>query len=133
MDTGTVLSNQIFQERYTITRLRNHPYDNSLLAQCQGNYIVIFSRDRPYKMNKHKRFEGHKLLGYNIGFDISSDGQIIYSGSSDGRLYCYDYQSGKRFDTKPTDLDVILDVDCHPILPSTVAMSAWNGSLSVWS
>lgn len=130
--TGTVLSNQIYQERYTVTRLGIHPWDNQLLAQSNGNYIALFSLQRPYKMNKHKRFGCHKVEGYNIGFDISPDGQLVYSGSADGKVYCYNYQKGIPVQTISTGLPIILDVVCHPVLPSTLAMSSWDGTVQVW-
>ncbi|XP_045186364.2 WD repeat-containing protein 25-like [Mercenaria mercenaria] len=130
--TGVVLSNQIYQERFTLARLQLHPRDNQILAQSNGNYIAIFSLQRPYKMNKHKRFEGHKLQGYNIGFDVSPDGQIVYSGSADGKICCYNYQSGKCLRTISTGLPVVMDIACHPLLPSTIAMSSWDGTVQVW-
>lgn len=131
-NTGIVLSNQIYQERFTLTRLQIHPDGNQLLAQSNGNYISLFSLQHPYKMNKHKRFEGHKLQGYNIGFDISPDGQTMYSGSADGKLYCYNFQSGRQLRSVNTGLPVVMDIACHPLLSSTVAVSSWDGTVQVW-
>ncbi|XP_050404910.1 WD repeat-containing protein 25 isoform X1 [Patella vulgata] len=129
--TTSILSNQIYEERYTCNRLKLHPQDaNSFLAQSQGGYIAIFSTNRPFKMNKSKRFEGHKLLGRNIGFDISSDGDIVISGSCDKTLYCYSYKTGKPFKTIETTLDYT-DVAFHPVLASTVLTSSWNGQLEL--
>ena len=51
----------LLKERYTISRLKLHPSDGNFLAQSNGNYIAVFSGTRPYKMNKGKRFEGHKV------------------------------------------------------------------------
>lgn len=51
----------LFQERYTVTRLCLHPKLNQFIAQTQGSYAAIFSTERPYKMNKNTRFEGHKV------------------------------------------------------------------------
>lgn len=130
--TGTVLSNQIYQERYTVTRLVIQPRDNQLLAQSNGNYIAVFSLQRPYKMNKYKRFEGHKVQGYNIGFDVSGDGQMIYSGSADGKVYVYSYQTSKILRTINTGLPVVMDIVCHPLLQSTIALASWDGTVQVW-
>lgn len=49
------------QERYSCTRLKLHPTSGHFLAQSHGNYIALFSVNRPFKMNKAKRFEGHKV------------------------------------------------------------------------
>ncbi|KAJ8309167.1 hypothetical protein KUTeg_014041, partial [Tegillarca granosa] len=127
--TGVVLSNQVYQERYTCVKLKLHPLEGHLLAQSQGNYIALFSTNKPYKMNKSKRFEGHKLHGYKIGFDITPDGSTVYSGSSDGKIYCYNYHTGKQFRTISTSLDVCMDIDFHPVLPSTLVCCGWNGTI----
>ncbi|KAK3609688.1 hypothetical protein CHS0354_017541 [Potamilus streckersoni] len=132
LSSGAILSNQIYQERYTCTRLKLHPTEGHFMAQSNGNYIAIFSINRPYKMNKTKRFEGHKVQGYSIGFDVSSDGSHIFSGSSDGKLYCFNSQTGKLIRTLQTDFDVCMDVASHPLLPSVIACCSWNGLVQVW-
>lgn len=73
-----------------------------------------------------------QLLGYSLGFDITADGATVVSGSSDSKIYCYNYQTGKQFRTIQTDMDVIMDVSFHPLLPSTFACCAWDGSIQVW-
>ena len=50
-----------FQEAYTCTALQIHPNDNVFLAQCNADYIAVFSQKIPYKLNKYKRFEGHRV------------------------------------------------------------------------
>ncbi|KAJ8341646.1 hypothetical protein SKAU_G00339370 [Synaphobranchus kaupii] len=62
--TSAKVSNQIFHERYTCPSLALHPQHDSFVAQTNGNYIALFSAQRPYKMNKRRRFEGHKVEGY---------------------------------------------------------------------
>ncbi|XP_062621880.1 WD repeat-containing protein 25-like [Saccostrea cucullata] len=128
---SSVLSNQIYQERYSCTRLKLHPTSGHFLAQSHGNYIAMFSVNRPYKMNKAKRFEGHKLSGYSLGFDISPDGSLVLSGDSNGKLFCYNYQSGKIIQKIPTGMDVVMDVSFNPVLPSTVVICGWNGKIQV--
>ncbi|KAL3874202.1 hypothetical protein ACJMK2_037248 [Sinanodonta woodiana] len=132
LSSGAILSNQIYQERYTCTRLKLHPTEGQFMAQSNGNYIAIFSINRPYKMNKTKRFEGHMVDGYSIGFDVSSDGSLIFSGSSDGKLYCFNSQTGKLIRTLQTDFDICMDVALHPLLPSVIACCSWNGHVQVW-
>ncbi|KAI8744486.1 WD repeat-containing protein 25 [Biomphalaria glabrata] len=130
--SGVVLSNQIFQERYTCTRLKLHPDNTHFLAQTQGGYVAIFSTTSPYKLDKSKRFEGHKIQGYRIGFDISPSGKILYSGSSSGGVYCYDEHSGRSIRQLNLKQDVITDVACHPVLSSMIAASTWGGSIYLW-
>ncbi|XP_075700345.1 WD repeat-containing protein 25 isoform X2 [Rhinoderma darwinii] len=60
--TTAKISNQIFHERYTCPSLALHPKENVFAAQTNGNYIALFSTQRPYKINKKRRFEGHKVM-----------------------------------------------------------------------
>lgn len=49
------------QERYTCPSLAMHPLEDSFVAQTNGNYIGVFSSQQPYRMNKRRRYEGHKV------------------------------------------------------------------------
>ncbi|XP_064602570.1 WD repeat-containing protein 25-like [Liolophura sinensis] len=131
-NSTVVLSNQIFQERYVCTRLKQHPTEDTFLAQTHGNYIAVFSINRPYKLDKYRRFEGHKMLGYSVGFDVSPDGSLVCSGSGEGRFHFYHYQSGKMIRTIDTGWNICMDVAYHPVLYSAVAGASWTGELGVW-
>ncbi|XP_033104715.1 WD repeat-containing protein 25-like [Anneissia japonica] len=120
-------------EKYTCPCLKVHPKENVFLAQSNGNYIAMFSCKRPYKLNKFKRFEGHKIEGYPIGFDYSPDGNIITSGSSDGCVYFYSYKTSKLIKKLKCDGDnICTDVAYHPVLPGVMVTCSWEGSVSVW-
>jgi len=85
-------------------------------------------------MNQCKRYEDHKVSGYDIGCDISSDGKIVASGSADGRIVFYSYHLAKKLHVLTTDNtnDAILNVVWHPLLFSTVATSSWCGRIALW-
>jgi len=34
------------------------------VAQTNGNYVALFSSQRPYRINKKKRYEGHKVFPF---------------------------------------------------------------------
>lgn len=53
------------KERYSCTRMKIHRQSRQLLVQSQGGYIGLFSTTEPYKMNKSKRFEGHKVIFFS--------------------------------------------------------------------
>ncbi|KAH9509329.1 WD repeat-containing protein 25 [Bulinus truncatus] len=127
--SGVVLSNQIYQERFTCTRLKISPDHTHFLAQSQGDYIAIFSASSPYRLNKSKRYEGHKIQGYRIGFDISPDGRLVYSGSASGGVHCYDGHSGRVIRQLGCNRDIVTDVACHPVLSSLIAASTWGGRI----
>ena len=54
-----------FQEAFTCTCLKVHPYESHFVAQSNGDYIALFSTRKPYKLNKFKRYEGHKVIKFN--------------------------------------------------------------------
>ena len=71
-------------------------------------------------------------MGYNIGFDISLDGHFIVSGSADGNVHVYNYHNAKTVQKiNLGERTVCLDIACHPVLNSIVAVSTWDGEISI--
>ncbi|ELT91227.1 hypothetical protein CAPTEDRAFT_226501 [Capitella teleta] len=133
-EKGVVVSNQIYQERFTCTRLKCHPSGKQFAAQTQGNYIAVFSTQQPYKMNRNKRYDGHFVSGYSIGCDFSPDGRFLISGSSDGKLCVFDYKTGnifRKIQISGGKDAVCMDVAWHPLLPSLVAACTWQGGIAI--
>uniref|UniRef100_T1IMK9 Anaphase-promoting complex subunit 4 WD40 domain-containing protein n=1 Tax=Strigamia maritima TaxID=126957 RepID=T1IMK9_STRMM len=111
-----------------------HPTGNKFVAQSNNDYIAEFSTSRPYKMNRKKRFEGHKVSGYNIGCDFNSDGRYLYSGNSDGILFCYEFRNGCLRKRIPVfGREAVLSVACHPVRSFTLAVSSWNGKVQIFA
>ncbi|CAH2328224.1 WD repeat-containing 25 [Pelobates cultripes] len=133
-DFGTTakISNQIFHERYTCPSLASHPKESVFIAQTNGNYIALFSNQRPYKMNKKKRFEGHKVEGFAVQCEFSPDGSLIVTGSSEGKVFFYNYHTSKLLRSIPGDDSACVSVTFHPVLPSLLASSYWDGNIRVW-
>jgi len=135
--TGAKLSNQIFHERYTCPCVRVHPSGASILAQTTGNYIARFSAQSPYRLDKFVRFQNHTVNEHPVQFDVSKDGKYVLSGSSSGSLVAYRYSNGNYLQTlnftRSLDLPDVscVDVQCHPVIPSMVAVSDWDGVLRV--
>lgn len=128
-DSGVVLASQLYFEPYSCPFLRLHPVQSVFLAQSNANYLTVFSSKKPYKMNKFKRFEGHSLDGYSVGFDVSNDGSIICSANATGSTEFYDYFSTKLIKSIPLTTSSTLSVEWHPKLPSSVAVSSWDGHI----
>lgn len=130
--SGALLSNQIYHERYTCPCLRVDPLGQYFIAQTNGNYIAIFSTIHPYKMNKKKRYEGHKVSGYSIGIDISPDSTMVISGDLEGHLYVYDTKSTRLLRKLYCGSSPTTCVAWHPVLFSRVATGTWNGDIKIW-
>lgn len=130
--TTARLSNQIFHERYTCPSLALHPAEDSFVAQTNGNYMAVFSSQRPYRMNKRRCYEGHKVEGYAVHCEFSPDGGVLATGSSTGSAHFYDYHSGRTQHTLRAHDQPCLRVALHPVLPTTAATCDWGGEVKVW-
>ncbi|XP_073494512.1 WD repeat-containing protein 25 isoform X2 [Phyllobates terribilis] len=130
--TTAKVSNQIFHERYTCPSLALHPRESVFAAQTNGNYIALFSTQRPYKMNKKKRFEGHKVEGFAVGCEFSPDGSIIVTGSSEGNIVFYNYHTSKILQTLRSHGSPCVGVQYHSVLPSLLAACYWDGEIRIW-
>ncbi|XP_059208584.1 WD repeat-containing protein 25 [Centropristis striata] len=130
--TTAKLSNQIYQERFTCPSLALHPVEESFVAQTNGDYVALFSSQQPYRMNKRRRYEGHKVEGYAVRCDFSPDGSLLASGSSSGSVHFYDYHNARLLQSLPAHRQPCLSVSQHPVLPSTAATCDWAGEVKVW-
>uniref|UniRef100_A0A8C4TB04 WD repeat domain 25 n=1 Tax=Erpetoichthys calabaricus TaxID=27687 RepID=A0A8C4TB04_ERPCA len=130
--TASKISNQIYQERYTCPSLTLHPKDDVFAAQTNGNYVALFSAQRPYKMNKKKRFEGHKVEGYAVSCEFSPDGTLLATGSSQGIVYFYSYATSRMVRTLSAHKQACVCVTFHPVLPSVAATCDWSGEVAIW-
>ncbi|KAJ7398341.1 WD repeat domain 25 [Pitangus sulphuratus] len=83
------------KERYTCPSLSLHPKESVFVAQTNGNYMALFSTQRPYRINKKKRYEGHKVEGFAVGCEFSPDGTLLVTGSSDGKVFFYNYHTSR--------------------------------------
>ncbi|XP_054470166.1 WD repeat-containing protein 25 [Anoplopoma fimbria] len=130
--TTAKVSNQIYQERFTCPSLALHPLEESFVAQTNGDYMAVFSSQQPYRMNKRRRYEGHKVEGYSVQCEFSLDGTILASGSSTGSAHFYDYHNARILHTLRAHSQPCLCVSQHPVLPATAATCDWAGEIKVW-
>ncbi|XP_020237525.1 WD repeat-containing protein 25 isoform X2 [Cajanus cajan] len=125
------LSNQVYAEAFTCPCVRRHPFDSTFVAQSNGNYVAIFTTTPPYRLNKYKRYESHAVSGFPIKCNFSLDGKKLASGSSDGSIYLYDYQSSKVVKKIKAHDEACIDVAFHPVIPNVIASCSWDGSILV--
>eukprot|EP01105_Mastigella_eilhardi_P020298 TRINITY_DN4824_c0_g1_i1.p1 TRINITY_DN4824_c0_g1~~TRINITY_DN4824_c0_g1_i1.p1 ORF type:complete len:225 (-),score=57.88 TRINITY_DN4824_c0_g1_i1:58-732(-) len=139
-ESRAILSNQVYTEAYTCTCVKPHPRDRTFLAQSNGDYVAIFSSRPPYRMNKFKRYQGHRVSGYPVGFDVSSDGAVVASGSADGSVHLYDAASARTLrvlqqaQARPrgTAQQAVVDVAWRPCGDSTLAAASWDGAVAIF-
>lgn len=130
--SGARLSGQVYQERYTIPCLESLS-PNTILAQTNGDYIAMFHADRPYRLNKRKRFEGHKVSGHPVRCSASPDGALICSGDADGVPHIY---SARHVNTVavvslPGDNTPATHPDWHPSRPGLLLIGCADGHVDL--
>ncbi|XP_006879236.1 PREDICTED: WD repeat-containing protein 25 [Elephantulus edwardii] len=130
--TSAKISNQIFHERYTCPSLTLHPREPVFLAQTNGNYLALFSAVWPYRMCRRRRYEGHKVEGYSVGCECSPDGDLLMTGSADGRILLYGFRTASWARTLQGHTQACVGVTFHPVLPSVLASCSWDGDVKVW-
>ncbi|XP_076979657.1 WD repeat-containing protein 25 isoform X2 [Tamandua tetradactyla] len=126
------ISNQIFHERYTCPSLALHPREPVFLAQTNGNYLALFSAVWPYRMSRRRRYEGHKVEGYSVGCECSPDGDLLVTGSADGRTLQYSFRTARRACTLSGHTQACVGATFHPVLPSVLATCSWEGDAKIW-
>ncbi|XP_074069188.1 WD repeat-containing protein 25 [Macrotis lagotis] len=126
------VSNQIFHERFTCPSLTLHPKESVFVAQTNGNYMALFSALRPYRINKKKRYEGHKVEGYAVACECSPDGAVLVTGSADGSVFFYNYHNSRIICTFSAHSRACVGATFHPVLPSVLATCDWSGKIKVW-
>lgn len=129
LDSGVTLTHQLYFEPFSCPCLKVHNNGQEFLAQSNGNYVVLFSAKKPFKLNKWKRFQGHYVSGFDVGFDMNSDGSVLCSASSDGKINFYDYVSTKLVRTLTLTDSACLAVAWNPQSPFQVAVSDWKGKI----
>eukprot|EP01083_Nonionella_stella_P028391 78200_1 len=117
-DSGAAISSQIYTLPYVCSCVRVHPGRKHFLAQSAAEYLAVFGCKPPYRLNKYKRFEGHKTAGFAIQFDFSADGSTLVSGSTDGGVVFFDYTSSRIRKRLNVHEQAVTCVEYHPLLPT---------------
>ena len=108
------------------------PNDKWLLCQNLDNQITTYAASDRFKLNRKKTFKGHVVAGYACEPGVSPDGNYVMSGDTDGRLWFWDWKSGKVFRKIKCHDQVCISALWHPIEPSVVATCSWDGTIKYW-
>lgn len=76
---------------------------------------------------------GHTIAGYACVPCFSPNGKFLCSGDGEGKLYFWDWKSGKMYNKyKAHDNGPTIGTAWHPIEPSLVASCGWDGIIKLW-
>lgn len=127
--SGAPLSGQLFQERYTITCLEELPGTDSFLAQTNGNYVALFAASHPYRLDKRRRFEGHRVSGHPVRCSPSPDGSLLCSGDAEGVAHIYKVRTGavSSLVALSSTNPAVTHPHWHPSRPGLMALGCADG------
>jgi len=74
-----------------------HPSGKYFVGQSMDNQLLVYSAINRFKLNKKKRFLGHKNAGFAIQLNFSPDGKFIMSGDAEGRCFFWDWATAKLY------------------------------------
>lgn len=129
--SGALLSNQVYVEAFTCPTLRRHPSGRAFALQSNGDYVALCSTAPPYRLNKARRCEGHRVAGNPIGLAFSADGALLCSGSADGRVVSYAFRSARVVRSVRAHRGPVTALAFHPARPSLLASASWDGRVAL--
>jgi WD40 repeat protein len=109
-----------------------HPNGKSFLAQGLDNKIHVYSTRDKFPANHKKKFTGHLVSGYACNISVSPDGRCVTSGDSSGQIFFWDWKTCKILKRIKAHTDTAIDVQWHPLNPSTVVSAGWDAQLKLW-
>lgn len=73
-----------------------------------------------------------QVEGYSVGCECSPDGDLLVTGSADGRVLLYCFRTASRARTLPGHAQACVGTAFHPVLPSVLASCSWEGDVKIW-
>lgn len=102
------------------------------LGQSADNQVVTYSIGSKIRQNRKKSFEGHACAGYACQVGLSHDGQYVYSGDGDGKLFIWSWKSKKMIRSLNAHERVCIGCEWHPLETSKVVTCGWDGVIKLW-
>lgn len=110
-----------------------HPSQQYAACQSMDNRIVTYEVGATVR-NYKKQFKGHNSAGYACPIGFSPNGKFIMSGDASGKLFFWDWQSGKKYrELRAHDKHPCIGALWHPTESSWVATCAWDGLIKLWA
>ena len=118
---------------HSMPSTKMHPGGDYLACQSLDNSIKIYSTKDRFREKRNKSFMGHQNAGFACEIAFSpDDGKYMASGDGDGRLFFWDFKTGRKMKTFKAHDKVCITLDWHPLLASRVSTGSWDGKVKVW-
>ena len=118
---------------HSMPSTKMHPDGDFLACQSLDNSIKIYSTKDRFREKRNKSFMGHQNAGFACEIAFSpDDGKYMASGDGDGRLFFWDFKTGRKVKTFKAHDKVCITLDWHPLLASRVCTGSWDGKVKIW-
>lgn len=109
-----------------------HPNNKYMVGQSMDNQLIVYGTTGKFSLNNKKRFRGHISTGYACQCEFSPDGKFLMTGDGNGRLFFYDWFTTRLFQKFNAHSKVCIACIWHPLKPSKIATSSWDGTIKFW-
>ena len=117
---------------HSVPSVAMHPSGQYFVGNAQDNQALVFACGDRVKLNRRKRFHGHSTAGFACGLTFSPDGQYLCSGDAEGRLFFWEWKTGRQLRRIKAHDQVSIGVQWHPAEPSRLVSCSWDGTIKYW-
>lgn len=73
-----------------------------------------------------------QVEGYAVGCECSPCGDLLVTGSADGRVLMFSFRTASRACTLQGHTQACVGTTYHPVLPSVLGTCSWGGDIKIW-
>eukprot|EP00889_Picochlorum_renovo_P003847 jgi/Picre1/30877/NNA_006236.t1 len=117
---------------HAISSAATSPSGKWWLGQSADNRIVTYSASESVRHNKKKTFGGHSSAGYACQIGVSHDGQYVYSGDGEGKVFIWSWKTKKILRSLKAHEGVCIGCQWHPTETSKIATCGWDSTIRLW-
>lgn len=110
----------------TFTRLSNDR--NCLLTSVLDGSVKLLDKENGELLNEYR---GHDSKDYKVKCEVAFDDSVVFSGSEDGLVYCWDLVEGKLLARLKGHSKVVSGLSYHPKEHCLLSCSV-DGTVRVW-
>ncbi|ORC89630.1 uncharacterized protein TM35_000111640 [Trypanosoma theileri] len=120
---------------HAITHVVRHPTEDMLVAQSLNNQALVFadSGGGQVRLLRNRVFSGHTISGTRCQLAFSPDGRYLSSGDIHGKLFIWSWATAELVRSFAAHTQMLASHRWHPVEPSRVVTSAWDGTIKNWS
>lgn len=114
---------------FRVMRYKANPVLISFLASAHPSYCGVNSHPSQVACSVYL---SPQVEGYAVGCECSPCGDLLVTGSADGRVLMFSFRTARRACTLQGHMQACLGTTYHPVLPSVLGTCSWGGDIKIW-